>query len=73
MEKTEKGRLILQQNSKGQFDVIFHPANGTVWMDKNELCALFDTYIPTLERCWKEIFKTKIFNIEEVCKYHQVG
>ncbi len=68
----ERGKLNIESKTNTHQTIIFEPANGTVWMNKNELCELFAIYLRQLNGCLDDIFKTNTFHIEEVCMYHRI-
>ncbi len=72
MNNMNKGRLIIEMGKANKADVIFRPVNGTVWMDKNELCELFGVYIPEIEICINSIVAKKIVHTEKTCRFHRV-
>ena len=72
MNNMNKGRLIIEMGKANKADVIFLPVNGTVWMDKNELCELFGVYIPEIEICINSIVAKKIVHTEKTCRFHRV-
>ena len=72
MNNMNKGRLIIEMGKANKADVIFRPVNGTVWMDKNELCELFGVYIPEIEICINSIVEKKIVHTEKTCRFHRV-
>lgn len=72
MKNVEKGKLTIRMDEFHNLTVIFQMGENTVWMDKNELCELFDVYMPEIESCLDTIFKKDILHVEKVCKYHMV-
>ena len=74
MKKTNNnGRLSIQINANNKMSVIFQPVNGTVWMNRSELCELFGCYMKDIDRCIGELFEKKMLRIEETCKYHIIA
>jgi hypothetical protein len=72
MKATAKGELSIKTGVNDETIVEFFPVNDTVWMDKNELCELFGVYLQGVNNTLDAIFKTEIFHVEDVCKYHRV-
>lgn len=72
MKNIEKGKLAIRMDEYHNPTVVFQMTGDTVWMDKNELCELFDVYMPKIESCLDTIFRTGILHVEKVCKYHMV-
>lgn len=72
MKNVEKGKLEIRIDEHHNPTVVFQMTGNTVWMDKNELCKLFDVYMPEIKSCLDTIFKNSILHIEKVCKYHMV-
>lgn len=72
MKNAEKGKLAIRMDEFHNPTVIFQMTENTVWMNKNELCELFDVYMPEIESCLDTIFKKSILHVEKVCKYHMV-
>lgn len=72
MNNLNKGRLIIEMSKVNKANVIFRPANGTVWMDKNELCELFGVYMPEIESGIGSIMEKKIVHTENTCRFHRV-
>ena len=68
-----KGLLSIQINSNNEMSVVFKPVNDTIWMDRNELCKLFGSYMGEIDRCIGEIFGKNMLQVEETCKYHIVA
>lgn len=74
MKKTNNsGVLSIRVNSNNEMEVVFKPVNGTVWMDRNELCKLFGCYMRDIDRCIGEIFGENRLRMEESCKYHTIA
>ena len=72
MKTENKGKLAIEvTDDKNR--VIFHPVNGSVWMNRNELCQLFGCYMKDIDRCIGEIFEKDMLQVEENCKYHIVA
>lgn len=72
MKKTEKGILAVDITVNGKAAIIFEPVNGTVWMDRNELCELFGVYMNTLDDCLDSILEIESLHVNENCKFHRV-
>jgi hypothetical protein len=68
-----KGLLSICINSNNKMGVIFKPINGTVWMDRHELCELFGCYMKDVDRCLGDIFERKMLRVEDNCKYHIIA
>jgi hypothetical protein len=51
-----KGLLSIRIDNNNKMCVVFKPVNGTVWMDRNELCGLFGCYMKDIDRCIGDIF-----------------
>ncbi len=75
MKKTtdDKGLLSIRINSHNEMSVVFQPVNGTVWMNRNELCELFGCYIKDIDSCIGELFEKNMLKVEEMCKYHIIA
>jgi hypothetical protein len=52
-----KGLLSIRINNDNKMCVVFKPVNGTVWMERNELCELFGCYMKGVDRCLGDIFE----------------
>jgi hypothetical protein len=50
--------------------VVFRPEEGTVWMDRNGLCELFECRLKDIDECLETIFRKEVFRIEDTCQYH---
>lgn len=70
---SDKGLLAIQIDSNNKMKVVFNPIDGTVWMDRNELCRLFGCYMKDIDRSLGDIFEKKMFRVEDTCKYHIVA
>ncbi len=74
MKKTmEKGLLSIRINSNNEMSVVFQPVNGTVWMDRKQLCELFGCYMQDIDQCIGKIFERNMLKVEETCKYHIIA
>ncbi len=76
MKKTtgnNKGLLSIRINTQNKMSVVFQPVNGTVWMDRNQLCELFGCYMKDIDRCIGELFEKNMLKVEETCKYHTIA
>ncbi|MBN9302527.1 MULTISPECIES: hypothetical protein [Dysgonomonas] len=72
MKNLNKGKLIIEMGKDNKTNVIFRPVNGTVWMDKNELCELFGVYMPEIKVCIGSIMEKKIVHTENTYRFHRV-
>ncbi|MDR1201476.1 MAG: hypothetical protein LBL58_07605 [Tannerellaceae bacterium] len=68
-----KGLLSIRINGNNKMCVVFKPVNGTVWMDRNELCELFGCYMKDIDRCIGDIFERNMLRVEDTCKYHIIA
>lgn len=72
MKETGRGILAIYQNADGNSVVRFEPVNGDVWMDRNELCTLFDVYMKTIDEALYSILKMNLFDMSDSCKCQRV-
>lgn len=72
-KQNTKGLLAIQISKNNTMEVIFEPANNTVWMDRNELPKLFGCFTKDIDRCLSEIFEKNMLRVEDTCKYHIVA
>jgi hypothetical protein len=49
--------------------VIFEPVNGTAWLHRAELAALFGVTAQTVNACMDALFKENLADRQEACKY----
>lgn len=68
METTDRGTLTIKTDNDNNKSVVFNPTNGTVWLRKCELIELFGVYRQTIDACIQGIYKSNMFDMEEVCK-----
>jgi len=69
----EKGKLQIKIDSSNNHIVECYLKNGSIWMDRNELCELFGCYMRDIDRCIEEIFEKKLLRVEDTCRYHIVA
>ena len=69
----KKGKLLIKIESDNTHEVEFLPANGTVWMNRNELCELFGCYLKDIDESLETIFKKEMFRVEDTCHYHIIA
>lgn len=72
-KQNNKGLLAIQICKNNTMEVIFEPVNNTVWMDRNQLCALFGCYMKDIDQCLGEIFEKNMLRVEDTCKYHIIA
>jgi hypothetical protein len=70
---SNNGLLSIRINGNNEMNVIFNPVNGTVWMDRNELCGLFGCYLRDIDHSIGEIFEKNMLRVEETCRYHIIA
>ena len=68
-----KGLLSIRIGDNNKMEVVFKPVNGNVWMDRNELCELFECYLKDIDEAIETIFKKEMFRIEDTCRYHIIA
>lgn len=69
----KKGKLLIKIESDNTHKVEFLPINGTVWMNRNELCELFGCYLKDIDESLETIFKKEMFRVEDTCHYHIIA
>lgn len=69
----EKGKLQIRIDSANNHIVECYLKNGSIWMDRHELCELFGCYMRDIDRCIEDIFTKKLLHVEDTCKYHIVA
>lgn len=69
----KRGILEIKIDGANKYVVECHLDNGTIWMDRNELCELFGCYMKDINQCLGEIFQKNMLRVEETCKYHIIA
>ena len=69
----KKGKLLIKIESDNTHKVEFLSVNGTVWMNRNELCELFGCYLKEIDESLETIFKKEMFRVEDTCHYHIIA
>lgn len=69
----KKGHIQIKVDSTNTPMVECHLNNGTVWMDRNELCELFGCHLKDIDKFLESVFKKEMFRIEETCRYHIIA
>lgn len=69
----KRGKLEIKIDGANKHIVECYLDNGTVWMDRNELCELFGCYMKDIDRCIGEIFEKNMLRVEETCKYQIIA
>jgi len=62
----ERGKLYIQEKENGKAEIIFEPANGTVWLSAWEIGKLLGAYSVAISNHLRAIFKSGILREKEV-------
>lgn len=74
MKKVRNNSLLsIQIDGSNKIKVIFKPVDGNVWMNRNELCELFDCHLKDIDKSLEVIFGKKMFRVEDTCRYHTIA
>lgn len=69
MKASQRGSLSIEMDGNNNPKVRFEPVNGTIWIHKSELPALFGASQQMINACVDSIFKAGLFTREEVSRY----
>lgn len=69
MKASQRGSLSIEMDGNNNPKVRIEPVNGTIWMHKSELPALFGVNLQMINACVDSIFKAGLFKKEEVSRY----
>lgn len=67
----EKGQLFIEMDCNNRAIVVFHSKDGTVWVNRNELCELFGVYKKIIDKLLDDILDTMALQIDDLCRYHR--
>jgi hypothetical protein len=67
----DTGKLYIQERENGKPEIIFEPANDTVWLSSWEIGKLLGTYSVTISNHLRAIFKSGILREDRVCHYQR--
>ena len=62
----ERGKLYIHEKENGKAEIIFEPANGTVWLSAWEIGKLLGTYSVAILNHLRAIFKSGVLRESEV-------
>jgi hypothetical protein len=63
----ETGKLYIQEKENGKPEIVFEPANGTVWLSAWDIGKLFGSYSVAISNHLRAIFKSGVLRENEVC------
>jgi hypothetical protein len=62
------GKLFIREDEIGKPEIVFEPAEGTVWLSTYEIASLLGCYTATVTKNAKSIFKAGILRESDVCR-----
>jgi len=67
----ETGKLYMQYRENGQPEIVFEPANGTVWLTANQVAQFLGCFPVKITSNIKVIFKSEILQENDACCHYK--